>query len=335
MSAFFGPLRLVRKGAWGKWAAQLVRCVAWTALIGVTGVLVRAEATRPELPAGVEAYTDVIYKRVGHRRMRLDIYRPTSQAPAHGWPIIVAIHGGGWRGGSKTGYGREVARLAPRGYVVVAITYRLTKDGEPSWPANIEDVRSAVRWIRTHASDYHADPDRIVAMGASAGGHLAALLGTCPDDPTRAQAPVDSGRTEAATPAPEPSARVQAVVDFYGPVDLVAIARHSPRAAEPVVSLLGGPIEQMPARYEAASPAWHVSCDTPPMLLVHGQHDAQVPLAQSEALDRALARAGVRHRLVVVPGAVHGFGLQVAQRDLVPDILDFLDSVWNDKRKSP
>jgi acetyl esterase/lipase len=306
------------------WFGRLLRWVAWAALVAVAGAVVRAEVIRPELPAGVDAYTDIVYRRVGTRRERLDVYVPHWPAPAGGRPALLAIHGGGWRGGNKNGYGREVARLAQHGYVVIAPSYLHSGPGAPSWPENLEDVRHAVRWVRRHAAEYGIDPQRIAAMGASAGGHLAALLGTFPDEQS------DGHATPAESEDNQVSARVGAVVLFYGPADLRTNYRASPAAAGAIGLFIGGSPEELPQRYDQASPLWHVSPDDPPMLVVHGQLDKLVPLEQSQALDSALAAAGVPHQLVVVNGARHGFGLRANGKDLTPVILDFLDHVWND-----
>src|SRR5919107_1795723 len=166
--------------------ARLIRVLAWAGLIGVTGLLVHAEVQRADVPDGVEVSLDIVYRRAGDREVKLDVYAPTAEAPPGGRPAILAIHGGGWRGGSKTDFGRMAARLTRHDYVVVSVGYLLSKPGSPSWPANFEDVREAVRWMRRHADDHGIDPDRIVAMGASAGGHLSALLGTYPDGPVAA-----------------------------------------------------------------------------------------------------------------------------------------------------
>jgi len=291
--------------------------------------LVHAEVQRPEIPDGVEATIDIVYRREGDREAKLDVYVPIAEAPAGGRPAILAIHGGGWRGGGKTDFGRMAARLARHDYVVVSVDYLLSRPGSPSWPANFEDVREAVRWVRLHADDYGIDPDRIVAMGASAGGHLSALLGTYPDGPVAAE-----GLPQAGTPATDKavSARVQAVIDLYGPTDLRELIGSREQTGGPLHLFLGGGPDLFPGRFEAASPVRHVSSDDPPMLLIHGADDPLVPVAQSEALASALKAAGVTHRLIVVEGARHGFGLEVGGRDLVPEVIAFLDVAWKDKK---
>jgi acetyl esterase/lipase len=301
-----------RRFAAGVW---LARVLAWGALLGATALLVGAEPERSALPRNVRAVTDLVYRRDGHRRVRLDVYSPTSPAPARGWPTVLALHGGGWRGGNKTDYGRMAAILAEHGYAVVAVDYTLSKPGTPSWPANLEDVRAAVRWVRHHASQYGLDPDRIAALGASAGGHLAALLGTFPD----------------ARDASGVSSRVQAVIDFYGPADLTTLVSQSPPAGTAVTLLLGGRPGEVADRYREASPLNHVSADDPPTLLIHGEGDRIVPPDQSRRLAAALGSAGVPGRLIEVADARHGFGFLVGSRDLLPEILAFLESAWNVK----
>ncbi len=287
-----------------------VRWMAWTALAGVAAVYVQAETVRLGPPAGVRAYTDIIYRRAPDgRRCRLDLYLPgAGLAPRDGRPAVVAIHGGGWRGGTKNTYGREVARLARLGYVVASVEYVLSEPGRPTWPDNLDDVREAVRWVRGHAGDYGIDPGRIAALGSSAGGHLAELLGT--------QARGD-----------EPETRVQAVVNLYGPSDLASLFK-SPGAVMPLRMYLGRNPQEIPDRYRDASPITHASGRSAPTLIIHGEADMLVPVAQSRAMAARLNEAGVPSRVIVVPRAGHAFGLTVMGRDLVPEIAEFLESAW-------
>ncbi len=289
---------------------KAVRMVAWVALAAAAGVLAYEEVSRPRVPKGVRVYTDVVYRHVGTRRAHLDIYVPERvEAPREGLPAILAIHGGGWRGGTKNGYGREVAALARHGYVVISVDYVLSSPGHPTWPENLDDVREAVRWVRRNAADYGVDPTRIVAMGASAGGHLASLLGT------------NAGSSDIET-------RVQAVVNLYGPTDLVSLAG-SPGAVLPLTLYLGQPLAEIPDRYADASPIRHVSGDDAPTLLIHGETDDLVPVAQSVDLADRLKAVGVPAEVIVVRGVGHAFGFKVAGRDLGPEIVAFL------RRSSP
>jgi acetyl esterase/lipase len=166
-----------------------------------------------------------------------------------------------------------------------------------------------VRWTRRHAADFGADPARIAALGASAGGHLAALLGTDPADA---------------------ASRVGAVIDFYGPTDLKALVASRPQTIVPVGLLLAGSPTGVPALDDAASPLRHVSPGDPPTLVVHGTDDDLIPLEQSRSFHEALRAAGVSSRLLVVDSARHGFDLRIDdRRDLLPEILAFLRNVWN------
>jgi acetyl esterase/lipase len=301
-----GPLGAIAMDRW----LRPVRWLAWASLAGVAGLFVHAEAFRLGPPPGVCVFPDIVYRHAADgRRPRLDLYLPRRGAiPPPGRPAVVAIHGGGWRGGTKNTYGREVARLARRGYVVASVEYVLSEPGRPTWPENLDDVREAVRWVRRHAAEYGIDPARIAAMGSSAGGHLAELLGT--------QARGD-----------EPEASVQAVVNLYGPSDLAGLFR-SPGAVMPLRLYLGRDPKDAPGRYRDASPIAHASGRSAPTLIIHGDADMLVPVAQSRAMAERLKAAGIPAEVHVIHGAPHAFGLTVFDRDLVPEIAAFLESAW-------
>jgi acetyl esterase/lipase len=288
----------------------------------------RAERTGP-----VVAATELVYRSEGGRAEALDLYRPAGPAPEGGWPVVLAIHGGGWRRFGKEGYGRTVAAaLTPSGYVVVAPNYTLSAPGAPSWPANFEDVRAAVRWVRLNAVALGVDPGRIAAIGESSGGHLAALLGTYPEGHVTPEGLPSSGP---GLVAGDVSARVQAVVDFSGPADLPALVAQSRSGGLAVRQFLGGPPEQVPGRYRAASPVAHASADDAPALIVQGTEDPIVPRAQSEALAAALAGAGVPSRLILIPGAGHGFGPRAGRLPLRLAVVAFLDTALRREGSGP
>jgi acetyl esterase/lipase len=306
---------------------MLSRLIVW---LGVTLLTVWAAATAPTVHSpdwaaiGVSLEKDRVYRTIDSRRATLDVYRPADVMDALGSgrlrPAVIAVHGGSWIGGSKTTFRHDsqytVIRLAQGGMCVFAIDYRLARPGSPSWPAVVEDLRAAVRWVRDHAAEFGVDPSRIVVFGQSAGGHLAALLATLPDE--RAD--------------DEVSSRVQAVISFYGPTDLVGLVSARRLAHDPAFTLLGNPGSSLAEGAAEASPVRHVTEDDPPMLLIHGSDDAWVPLDQSVTMATALAKAGVPHRLIVVEGARHGFESFVGgpkRRDLLPEIFAFLESVWN------
>jgi acetyl esterase/lipase len=256
---------------------------------------------------------NVSFPTVDGQSELLDVYVPNGPAPAGGRPVIVAIHGGGWRRLSKNGYGLRVAGgFVQNGYVVVAPDYVLSKPGEPTWPENFEDVQAAVRWVRGNASSLGINPNEIVAMGESAGANLAALLGTYSTQ--------NSGDGD--------SAAVDAVVAVSTPADLATLYGETP-AGIAAAQFLGGSPEQVPANYTAASPIDHVSQGDPPILLIHGRQDPLIPVSQSEELQAALTAAGVRNELILVKGG-HGLDFPAKYSNLIPDVLEFLDATWKD-----
>jgi acetyl esterase/lipase len=255
------------------------------------------------------------YPTPGGPSERLNLYVPPGPAPIGGRPVIIAIHGGGWKRLGKAGYGDRIASVfVPQGYVVVAPNYELSTPRRPSWPANLDDLRSVVAWVRSNADALGIDPNRVAAMGESAGGNLAELLGTDPGP---------SGAGSAST-------AVNAVISFSGPSDLAALYAASPWAGRAAAQFLGGTPRQVPARYAAASPIDHVAPGDPPMLLVHGLEDTMVPVGQSEAMAAALTAAGVPNRLILVQGG-HDLDYPMHFADLTQSLLEFLNTTWNDE----
>jgi acetyl esterase/lipase len=265
--------------------------------------------------SGSTEMRNVSFPTVDGKSELLDVYLPNTPVPAGGRPVMVAIHGGGWRRFDKTGYGERIASAFVRsGYVVVAPDYELSERGHPSWPVNFEDVQGAVSWVRGQAGILDINPNEIVAIGESAGANLAALLGT--------SSPPSIGGTN--------SAAVDAVVAFSTPTDLTSLYTESPLAGLATAQFLGGSPEQVPANYVAASPIDHVAADDPPMLLVHGLQDPLIPVSQSEEMARALTAAGVRNELILVRGG-HKLDFPVRYSNLFPEILEFLQTTWKDE----
>ena len=283
---------------------RYTRKISWLGLISSAVFLIYADTSRPRLPEGVRGYVDVIYRRVGFRNQKLDVYVP-KQFTGDPRPAIVAIHGGSWKGGSKNTYGRDVSKLVNHGYVVISVSYCLASPSQPSWPDNLEDLQAAIRWIRRHAGEYGVDSSRIVAFGASAGGHLAALLGTHM-----------AGTDE--------EAKVQAVVCMYGPTDLRDLCR-KPRPEQSLRLLFGKSVDEAPEFYVAASPLTHVSRANAPMLFIHGEIDDSIPVEQSVRMAETLRSHGVATEMILVPGAGHSFRFDAAAYNLVPRIVAFLD----------
>lgn len=237
----------------------------------------------------------------------LDVYTPEGAPPPGGWPVVVAIHSGNPSQGGRGYYGSYASSLTLMGYLVVAPDYTLAKGGGISWPRSLDDVREAVRWVRANKDLIGADPTRIAAVGESAGGQLAALLGTSPADP---------------------ESRVQAVISFHAPYDMLAQAASGRQAAKRVSAMLGGSFYAAPDRYWDASPLNQVSPGDAPMLILHGTADRSVPIAQARAMASALADAGIFSGLKVIPGAGSEFRFRSRQGDHVPLMLEFLNDAF-------
>jgi acetyl esterase/lipase len=273
-----------------------------------------------KLPAGTKVERDIVYARVGDRKLLLDLYLPPKRSTLS--PVILWIHGGGWRSGSKGSGGRALPMLN-RGYAVVDVGYRLS--GEAIFPAQIKDCKAAVRWVRANATKYDLAPNRIGAWGSSAGGHLVALLGTAGDVKT-----FDTGINA------EYSSRVQAVCDWFGPTDFLQMDKHSLEGSRlihdapnsPESQLVGGPIQTEPYRslVRKTDPITYVTKDDPPFLIMHGDNDMSVPPHQSELLYEALKKAGVDATLQIVKGAGHGLrDGQESPEQLFKAVAEFFD----------
>lgn len=278
-----------------------------TAALALTATLTGAEPARPApkplaLPAGIRMEKDISYIPNGDVSQKLDLYLPEtpSEKPL---PLIVHIHGGGWRGGSK--FPCPVTSMVLNGYVVASVEYRFSQ--KAVFPVQIQDCQAAIRWLRAHAKDYHIDAEKVGVVGGSAGGHLSALAGTAGGK----KAFTMIGGNE------EQSDRVQAVCDIYGPADFSTVVRQAAEdtkvknifqfntQSDPYSSLIGTTLDDK-LKADAVSPVHYVSSDNPPFLILHGTHDALVPLAQSEQLAAALKEKGVPVWLQRLPGSGHG-----------------------------
>ena len=247
------------------------------------------------VPEGTRAYRDLAYAAKGHPRQKLDLYLPKD---GNHLPLIINVHGGAFMGGDKS-------HMVPldylgRGYAVASINYRLS--GDALFPAQIEDCKAAVRWLRANAVRYGLDPLRFGAWGASAGGNLVALLGT-----TGGVKSLEVGEHL------DVSSRVQVVVDHYGPTDFLQMDAHRAPgghlhdgADSPESRLVGGAIQENKDKAARANPITYLTKDAPPFLIVHGSADPLVPHHQSELLDAALRQKGVAVTFYTVQGGGHG-----------------------------
>lgn len=265
---------------------------------------------------GIEAMEDIEYVSGGHERNKLDLYLPKQEGgekqKVGRLPLIIWIHGGAWMAGNKKTC--PAIRFVQKGYAVASINYRLSQHA--TFPAQIEDCKAAVRWLRANAEKYNLDPNSFGAWGASAGGHLVALLGTAGDVND-----FDKGENL------NFSSRVQAVCDYFGPTDFLKMAefpgtmRHND-ANSPESRLVGGAIAEKKEACRRASPITYVNKDDPPFLIVHGDADPLVPYNQSELLYEALCKAGVQAKLHLVKGGGHGGFKDPAIEKMVDEFFD-------------
>ena len=266
------------------------------------------------IPAGIKPIRDLEYVPGGGKSRSLDLYVP-EKTPDHPLPLVVWIHGGGWRQGTKSG--GPFFPLLTHGYACASVEYRLSD--EAKYPAQIHDCKAAIRYLRSHAKEYGIDGDHIGVWGGSAGGHLVALLGTSGDVK---EVEGDEGVTGV-------SSRVQAVCDWFGPADFLkfhtaptSIKKNA--ADSPLTLLFGGTLEEKHDLAVQASPVTWVSKDDPPFLIMHGDKDPLVAPAQSRELDELLKNAGVDVKLVILEGAGHG-GPMFQTPDSINTVRAFFD----------
>jgi acetyl esterase/lipase len=265
-------------------------------------------ATPPVLyPGGVRSLRDVTFAEpLGFRPLTLDLYLPPEGGPQK--PVVVFIHGGAWRsrtardGGAFRDFPAVLASVAARNYVVASVNYRFS--GEARFPAAVQDVALAIRWLRLHSARYGIDTNKFVAWGSSAGGQIAALLGTACGTPAFEPA------APAGAEAPLPSVCVQGVIDWYGLIDLESDGTDLGKSDVPdyVKAYLGCELSQCPAGWaRSASPFPYIDAKDPPFLIQHGAADVTVSPSQSKRLYAALRAVGVPAELAIYPGVAHGF----------------------------
>jgi acetyl esterase/lipase len=276
-----------------------VSLIAVLVAVGIALLLgrefLRRSSRVPPVPRGTAVNRDIAYVANGHPRQKLDLYLPKD---AENPPLMILIHGGGFKEGDKRE--ENAAEWLREGYAVASVNYRYSSDAV--FPAQIEDCKTAVRWLRANAKKYGYDRDRFGARGSSAGGYLVTMLGT-----TGGTKKFDVGEN------PDVSSRVQAVADRYGPIDFLQMDAHrlpgAPVNNKPdslLSELIGGKLEDNKDKAENANPINYIAKDCPPFIIVHGDSDLLVPHHQSELLAAALARVGVPVTLYTVKGGGHG-----------------------------
>lgn len=285
----------------------------------------RYPAAQVNFQNGVMGIPGLTYwEPVGYRRLTLDLYLPPRSAPrpSEGFPLVVYIHGGGWRGGNSrrsvpfVDFPGVLASLSARGYVVASIEYRLS--GEARFPAQAQDTKAAIRWLRMNASKYAIDPTRAVTWGVSAGGYLAGLVAVSCHAQSLA---LTQAKSIAPDTRPDPivssdvSDCVQAAVSWYGVFDMTTIAEQARQDKAmsrdvpdvPEWQLLGcfGNEKCSALQIADASPVTYVDRNSSPMLLIVGTEDTLVPYHQTLEMAEKLKSADVKHELIVLPGANH------------------------------
>lgn len=277
----------------------------------VTGVQAQQLPTQvpKQVPESVTFEKDVIYGRGGDEDLKLDLSRPrNSDKPA---PCIVVIHGGAWRAGNKAGHDNLTWMFAERGYVSATIGYRFCP--KHPFPAQVEDAKCAVRYLRAHADKYGIDSNRVGAIGFSAGAHLSLMLGVMGKD---------DGFEGSGGWQDQPS-QVSAVVSYFGPTDLAA--DDIPDLSKPLVKdFIGGTPQEKPEPTRQASPITYVSKGDAPILFFQGTKDPLVPHTQAYRMIESLTKAGVPARAEILVGAGHGWGGNDLQRTIT-HTLDFFN----------
>lgn len=252
---------------------------------------------QPAVPSEIRYEPGVTYARASGQELKLDLYFPLGHTSQDHRPLLVLIHGGGWKSGQREDYRPYAIKVAKAGYVVASISYRLS--GVAKFPAQIRDVNAALQFLSDRSGEYGIDPERFVVMGGSAGGHLAMLAGYARDEADyRPEADADLKLIAYDEKDGERKPYViAAVFNFYGPSDLTT---HFARSQAVVPELIGGPYEEKQAVYRSASPMFRISSDDPPSLVVHGTLDDIVPVEQSDKLAEGLhwVRVPVRYERI-------------------------------------
>jgi len=298
--------------------ALLVSCSGAQALFATptptaTPTLTPTPSPTP-FPLSGKSLTDVTYCTADGVPLKMDIYFPEKGGP---WPVLVYVHGGSWMQGDKGEASGLAKWLNPLGFIVVSLNYRMYP--AVRFPALIEDVKCGIRSIRAHATEYNLDVNHIGALGASAGGHLVALLGT-----SDASAGWDVGEYT------DQSSRVQAVVDMSGPSDL---AIQYPNYGLATIIMMAFGIK--PEQRAVGSPTTYATADDPPFLIIHGDKDPTVPVDQGQRMYDALIKAGVKATLVIVKNGDHALtaaqGMTPTRPEIDQMVLKFLQSTLQGK----
>jgi pectinesterase len=247
------------------------------------------EVAKPTIPKNISIKKDIVYTSIKQRDLHLDIYYPRSKKQKH--PAVLLIHGGGWKSGDKSQNEAMALQLASKGYVAVSAEYRLSPEAQ--YPAALQDLRTAIRWMRNNASDYGLNKKKIAVLGVSAGGQLAALLGTIHNQKTTGDAKSNKRINS-----------IQAIINIDG-----VLAFKHPKSSEGKVAAewLGGTYEEVPMIWNEASALTHVSRSTPPILYINSSNP-RFHAGQDDFIKK-LQLYNTYHEVYTIPDTPHTFWL--------------------------
>jgi acetyl esterase/lipase len=266
--------------------------------------------------AEIRVERDIVYGKGGDTDLQLDLAMPKDgDGPL---PAIICIHGGGWRGGNRSNLAKTIEVLAGRGYVAATVSYRLVP--KAVFPAQIEDCKAAVRWLRANAKKYKVDPDHIGAVGYSAGGHLVCLLG----------ATTKEDGLEGKGGNAEQSSQVQAVVSFFGPTDLCEKTWGKEVEERVLAPFVGAAFDDKPELYKKVSPVTYIGKGAPPFLFFHGSKDTLVAPRHSKEMCEKLKAAGGSAKVIILEGEGHGWAGE-KRRHTVDQTITFFDETLKKK----
>jgi acetyl esterase/lipase len=249
--------------------------------------------TEPDVPDEIQEIKDIEYKNIDSLSLQLDIYKLKDlDEPA---PVMIFIHGGAWRTGKRSDYLPYLIDYAKKGFVTITVSYRLVK--QATFPAAVQDVNCAVKFIKNHAGEYGINPDKVVLIGGSAGGHLSLMIGYAGNEDLFSEdCPMEN------------DSKVNAIIDLYGPADLTTPYAISTYQTQ---DFLNTTFDKDPDVYKMASPKTFITPDDPPTLIFQGTIDSLVPVSQSDSLDSWLDKAGIPHEYHRLKGWPHTMDVSV------------------------
>ncbi|WP_340677418.1 alpha/beta hydrolase [Paraglaciecola sp.] len=276
-----------------------------------------ASFSLPKLPKDITYLHDVPIGEIDGVPLSMEIALP-KKAKQKMLPTLVAIHGGAWRKGNKNKLASKIISFAKRGYVGVSLMYRLAPDYQ--FPAQVDDVKAGIRFLKVHSQQYRIDPDRIIAIGSSAGGHLATMLGTTGNNDSFAQHDL----------WPDVDSSVFAVVNLSGPT--TNFLADLSMSSSSIALFLGGNPKDIADIAKAAMPITYLDKNDPPIFIAHGDADTIVPVQMSRDLAKAYHALGIRYEYHELPGAGHS--LKATHPEIFNQSLKFIEQLLVEANKN-